>query len=58
MMSYLVGRRLVAKYIPDRIAEWQSHVRDSFTVSYKGHEKQNIYNVDLFRETESYTNTH
>lgn len=57
-MSYLVGRRLVAKYIPDRIAEWQSHVRDSFTVSYKGHEKQNIYNVDLFRETESHTNTH
>lgn len=26
LMSYLVGRRLVAKYIPDRVAEWQSHV--------------------------------
>ncbi|XP_055997725.1 transmembrane protein 41B-like isoform X1 [Ostrea edulis] len=26
LLSYLVGRRLVAKYIPERIAEWQSHV--------------------------------
>jgi len=26
LLSYLVGVRLVNKYIPDRVAEWQSHV--------------------------------
>ncbi|KAK3611627.1 hypothetical protein CHS0354_018323 [Potamilus streckersoni] len=26
LLSYLVGRRLVQKYIPDRVADWQSHV--------------------------------
>ncbi|XP_060086400.1 transmembrane protein 41B-like [Ylistrum balloti] len=26
LLSYLVGRRLVQKYFPERVAEWQSHV--------------------------------
>ncbi|XP_064600596.1 transmembrane protein 41B-like isoform X3 [Liolophura sinensis] len=28
LLSYLVGRRLVAKYIPERVAEWQRHVNN------------------------------
>ncbi|KAL4224723.1 Transmembrane protein 41B [Mactra antiquata] len=26
LLSYLVGRRLVNKYIPDKVADWQAHV--------------------------------
>ncbi|XP_046581670.1 transmembrane protein 41B-like [Haliotis rubra] len=26
LLSYLVGRRLVRKYIPERVAQWRSHV--------------------------------
>ncbi|KAL3843200.1 hypothetical protein ACJMK2_021145 [Sinanodonta woodiana] len=26
LLSFLVGRRLVQKYIPDRVADWQNHV--------------------------------
>ena len=26
LLSYLVGRRLVIKYIPEKVADWQTHV--------------------------------
>jgi len=26
LLSYLVGKRLVIRYIPERVTEWQNHV--------------------------------
>lgn len=39
LLSYLVGRRLVTKYVPEKVSEWQSHV---------SHHRDNLLNYMIF----------
>ncbi|XP_053385015.1 transmembrane protein 41B-like isoform X2 [Mercenaria mercenaria] len=39
LLSYLVGRRLVIKYIPEKVSDWQSHVN---------HHREHLLNYIIF----------